>query len=468
MFDSLGQRLGNIFDRLRGRGVLSAEDVEAALREVRIALLEADVALPVARDFVARVREKAVGQEVLRSITPGQQVVKIVHDALVEMLGGTVGQPGLDLNVVPPVPVMMVGLQGSGKTTTTGKLALWLKNRERKKVLMASLDVYRPAAQDQLRILGEQTGVDTLPVIADQKPVDIARRAMETGRTGGYDVVLLDTAGRLAIDDVMMAEAAAVRDAVKPHETLLVVDAMTGQDALTVATEFRDKVGLTGIVMTRMDGDARGGSALSMRAVTGQPLRFIGVGEKTDALEPFHPERVAGRILGMGDVVSLVEKAMQTVDQDEALKMAEKVQKGNFDLNDLAAQLRQMRKMGGIGGLLNMLPGMGKIKDQLGEKGVDEKILVRQESIILSMTPGERRDPDIIKASRKRRIALGAGVTVNEINQLLKQHDQMRDMMRQMKKMGKKGLMRGGLSALFGGDMSSMLSGLSGIQGRKP
>lgn len=449
MFEGLSGRLGDIFDRLRRRGALSEEDVAAALREVRIALLEADVALPVVKDFIAQVRERAVGQEVMRSVTPGQQVIKIVHDHLVAMLGGAEADPEINLNAVPPAPLLMVGLQGSGKTTTSAKIALRLKSRDKKKVLMASLDVRRPAAQEQLKVLGEQVGVATLPILAGQSPVEIARRAMETGRKEGFDVVVLDTAGRLAIDEELMAEVAAVRDAVQPVETLLVVDAMTGQDAVTVATQFEQRVGITGIVMTRIDGDARGGAALSMRQITGKPLKLLGTGEKIDALEVFHPDRIAGRILGMGDVVSLVEKAAETLDRDEAEKLARKVQKGGFDLDDMASQFRQIRKMGGMGGLLGMLPGVGKIKNQLKDANIDDKMLRRQEAIISSMTRQERRNPELIKASRRRRIALGSGTTVQDVNRLLKQFDQMRGMMKQVRKLGEKGVMRHGLRGLI-------------------
>jgi signal recognition particle subunit SRP54 len=447
MFEGLSGRLGDIFDRLRRRGALSEEDVGAALREVRVALLEADVALPVVKQFVAGVKERAVGQEVLRSVTPGQQVVKIVHDHLVEMLGSA--NEGLNLNAEPPVPVLMVGLQGSGKTTSTAKIALRLKTKDRKKVLMASLDTRRPAAQEQLRILGEQAQVATLPIVPGQQPVEIARRAMQTGRLEGYDVVMLDTAGRLAIDEELMAEVAAVRDAVKPVETLLVVDAMTGQDAVAVATGFQEKVGLTGIVMTRIDGDARGGAALSMRTVTGKPIKLLGTGEKIDAIEPFHPDRIAGRILGMGDVVSLVEKAAESIDRDEAEKLARKMEKGGFDLDDMASQLRQIRKMGGMSGMMGLLPGIGKLKNQLKDAKIDDGMIRRQEAIISSMTKGERRNPDLIKASRKRRIALGSGTSVQEVNRLLKQFGDMQTMMKQVKKLGKKGLMRQGLAGLL-------------------
>ncbi|MBP7335371.1 signal recognition particle protein [Niveispirillum sp.] len=447
MFDGLTGRLGDIFDRLRKRGALSEDDVNAALREVRIALLEADVALPAVKAFVTGVKEKAIGTEVLRGINPGQMVIKIVHDHLVELLGSQVED--LNLEAVPPVPILMLGLQGSGKTTTSAKIAVRLKNRDKKKVLLASLDTRRPAAQEQLRILGEQTGVASLPIIAGQQPVEIARRAMEVGRLEGFDVVILDTAGRLAIDEELMAEVVAIRDATKPVESLLVVDAMTGQDAVTVATNFNDRVGITGIVMTRIDGDARGGAALSMRHVTGKPIKLMGMGEKTDALEPFHPDRIAGRILGMGDVVSLVEKAAESIDKEEAEKLAKKLEKGGFDLEDMLSQMRQIRKLGGMGGMMNLLPGMGKIKEQLKNANIDEKILDRQEAIILSMTKKERKKPDILNASRRRRIAMGAGVTVADVNRLIKQYQDMSEMMKKMKKMGQKGLLRQGLGALM-------------------
>ena len=458
MFDSLSDRLNDVFDRLRRRGALSEDDVGAALREIRIALLEADVALPVVRDFVTAVRERAVGQEVLRSVTPGQMVVKIVHDHLVEMLGGgaTEGRPngagnGLDLNAAPPVGILLVGLQGSGKTTTAAKIALRLKTRERKKVLMASLDVQRPAAQEQLAQLGRQVGVATLPIVAGERPVAISRRALETGRREGYDVVLLDTAGRLHVNEELMLEVAAVREAAVPHQTLLVADAMTGQDAVNVAKAFGERGGITGIVLTRVDGDARGGAALSMRAITGKPIVLIGTGEKIDALEPFHPERIAGRILGMGDVVTLVERAAETADQDEAARLAAKFQKGNFDLDDLAAQLRQLRRMGGMSSMLGMLPGIGKIKKQIDSANIDESIIKRQEAIITSMTRSERKNPKLLNASRRRRIAAGSGTSVPDINRLLKQYQDMAGMMKKMKKLGQKGLMRHGLSALMPG-----------------
>jgi len=453
MFEALSSRLNGVFDKLRRRGALSEADVNEALREVRIALLEADVALPVARDLIAKVRERAVGVEVIRSVSPAQQVIKIVNDALVEALGGGEGveAPGLDLNAPSPVPILMVGLQGSGKTTTSGKIALRLRTRDKKKVLLASLDVQRPAAQLQLQTLANQTGVTSLPIIPGQSPLEIAARAMDVARRELYDVVILDTAGRLSIDDALMDEVAAVKAATKPHQTLLVVDAMTGQDAVNTARNFQDRVGVNGIVMTRVDGDARGGAALSMRAVTGAPIRLLGAGEKLDALEDFHPSRIAGRILGMGDIVSLVERAAETIDRDEAEKLAAKMQKGTFDLEDFASQLKQVGKMGNLSGILGMLPGMGAMKDKIANAKIDDGMIGRQGAIISSMTRKERKNPDIIKASRKKRIAAGAGVTVQDVNRLLKQFDDMSAMMKRMNKLGQKGLMRGGLGALLPG-----------------
>lgn len=452
MFESLSNRFNDVFERLKRRGALSEADVDAAMREIRVALLEADVALPVVKDFVNAVREKAVGQDVLRSVSPGQMVVKIVHDHLVATLGAE-GSGALNLNAVPPVVVMMVGLQGSGKTTTSAKLARLLKERERRKVLLASLDVNRPAAQEQLAVLGKQIGVASLPVVALERPVAIAKRALDTGRREGYDVVILDTAGRLHIDEPLMQEVAAVRDATQPTETLLVADALTGQDAVNLAKSFAERVGITGIVLTRVDGDARGGAALSMRAVTQRPIKFMGTGEKLDALEPFHAERIASRILGMGDVVGLVEKAAETIDQEEAEKLAKKLQKGSFDMDDLASQLKQLRKMGGMGGVMGMLPGVNKIKKQLEEARLDESVLKRQEAIIASMTKAERRSPKLLDGSRRRRIAAGSGTTVPEINRLLKQYQDMADMMKRMNKLGKKGLQRHGVSALLPGGL---------------
>ena len=464
MFDNLSDRLGNVFDRLRGRGALSEQDVREAMREVRVALLEADVALPVVRRFIDAVTEKAIGAEVLRSVTPGQQVVKIVNDELVEMLGGEAVE-GLNLDAKPPVVIMMVGLQGSGKTTTTAKLGKFLKERHGKKALMASLDVNRPAAQEQLAVLGEQVSVATLPIVAGQQPVDIARRAMEAARLQSADVLLLDTAGRLHVDEALMAEMKAVAGISSPNEVLLVVDSLTGQDAVNVAKSFTEEVPLTGVVLTRMDGDARGGAALSMRHVTGKPIKFAGTGEKLDALEAFDPKRVAGRILGMGDVVSLVEKAAATIKEEDAEALAKRMAKGQFDLNDLRTQLRQMQSMGGLGMLAGMLPGMKKAKAALSQSGVDDKVLVHMDAIIGSMTPKERANPALLNAKRKRRIAAGAGREVQDVNKLLKMHQEMSRAMKQIKKMG--GLK--GLGALFGGGgMGAAMPGLGGPGGGMP
>jgi signal recognition particle subunit SRP54 len=448
VFEALSDKLSGVFDRLRTRGSLNEADVTEALREVRLALLDADVALPVVRDFIASVRERAIGAEVLSSVTPGQQVVKIVNDVMIEALGGAGAVP-INLNAVAPVPILMVGLQGSGKTTTSGKIARRLSERLKKRVLLASLDTQRPAAQLQLAQLADQAGVPSLPIIAGQTPVEIANRAMDVGRREGFDVVILDTAGRLSIDQELMDEVRQVRAATNPAETLLVVDAMTGQDAVNTAKAFNDALSITGIVLTRMDGDARGGAALSMRAITGAPIKLIGVGEKQDALEDFHPERVAGRILGMGDIVGLVERASETIDQAEAEKLASRMMKGKFDLDDYASQLRQISKMGSLSGILGMLPGVGKIKQQLEGADLDTKILKRQAAIISSMTMKERKTPDIIKANRKKRIAAGSGTSVQDVNRLLKQFDDMSTMMKKMGKLGQKGLMRHGLGALM-------------------
>ena len=455
MFDNLSDRLAGVFDKLRGRGALNESDVRSAMREVRVALLEADVALPVARDFVDQATERAVGQEVLRSVTPGQMVVKIVHDQLIETLGSDASELNVDVN--PPAVVMMVGLQGSGKTTTTAKLAKRLTEKERKKVLMASLDVARPAAQEQLAVLGRQANVETLPVVAGQQPVEIAKRAIQAARLQAYDVVLLDTAGRLHVDTQLMAEMKAVADASQPTETLLVVDSLTGQDAVNVAKGFAADVDLTGVILTRLDGDARGGAALSMRAVTGKPIKFAGVGEGLDALEAFHPERIAGRILGMGDVVSLVEKAAETIKMDEAEKLAAKMAKGKFDLDDLRSQIQQMQRMGGLGALASMMPGMKGMKGAM-DKAQDSKALVHLEAMMSSMTARERAKPELINAKRKIRIAKGSGTTVQEVNKLLKMHQEMSTMMTRLKKMG--GL--GKLAAMFGkGGLEGAVDGMA-------
>lgn len=491
MFDNLSERLSTIFEGLRGKGALDEKDVSAALREVRVALLEADVALPVAKAFVAKVKEGAVGQEVVRSVTPGQQVIKIVHDALVEMLGG---QPGaapdseeggaadaaLNLAMAPPAPILMVGLQGSGKTTTTAKLAARLEKRDKKKVLMASLDTRRPAAQEQLRVLGEQTGVATLPIVAGQSPTQITTRAMEAAKLGGFDVLLLDTAGRLSIDEQLMAEVAEIHTIAKPIETLLVVDSLTGQDAVQTAQKFKERLPVSGVVLTRLDGDGRGGAALSMRAVTGSPIKFVGLGEKMDAIDTFDPQRMAGRILGMGDIVSLVEKAAEQMDIEQAERQAKKMAKGDFDLDDLSAQFKQMRNMGGLGAIMGLMPGMGKMKkmvDQAG--GFDDKEIKRQEAIISSMTKKERKSPKLMNASRKKRVAAGSGTSVQEINKLLKSHRQMADLMKRMGKGGMKGLAQqmmqmggmpggapGGMPGLGGGAPDpALLEGLGGGKG---
>ena len=458
MFDALSDRLGNVFDRLRGRGALSEQDVREAMREVRIALLEADVALPVVRRFVDEVTEQAVGHNVLRSVTPGQQVVKIVNDALVEMLGGQ-DTPGLDLNAAPPVVIMMVGLQGSGKTTTTAKLAKLLKEKHGKKAMMASLDVNRPAAQEQLAVLGEQVGVATLPIVAGQAPVDIATRALNAAKLQAVDVLLLDTAGRLHVDQQLMDEMKAVAAISNPKETLLVVDSLTGQDAVNVAQSFAGEVDLSGVIVTRMDGDARGGAALSMRAVTGKPIKFAGTGEKLDAIEPFHPARVASRILGMGDIVSIVEKAAATIKEEEAEALAARMPKGQFDMNDLRTQLRQMQNMGGLGMLAGMMPGMKKAKAAMQASGMDDRVLLRMDAIIGSMTPKERARPDLLNAKRKIRVAKGSGTQVQDVNKLLKMHQEMERAMKQIRKMG--GLK--GLAAMFGkGGLGAAMPGLGG------
>jgi signal recognition particle subunit SRP54 len=473
MFDNLTAKLGNVFDALKKRGTLKPEDIDAALRDIRTALLEADVALPVAKDFIEKVRAEAVGEKVLRAVAPGQQVVKIVHDALAETLSHP--DAALNLNCPAPAVILMAGLQGSGKTTTAGKLAKFLKDRQRKKVLLASLDVYRPAAQEQLAILAEKAEVGALPIVAGEKPVAIAKRALNEARLGGFDVLILDSAGRLSIDDELMNELAAVRDLAKPIETLLVADAMTGQDAVTTAENFNSRIGITGIILTRVDGDARGGAALSMRAVTNRPIKFLGLGEQIDALQAFDAQRIAGRILDMGDIVGLVERASEQLDIEAAKKSAEKIQKGKFDLEDYLSQLKQMKKMGGLAGLMGMMPGAGKIKGMMQNANVDESVLKRQEAIILSMTKGEREKPDVLNASRRKRIASGSGTEVQDVNRLIKQFQDMQTMMKRMNKLGGKGLMRS--LGLMGGDgemeemaknMESQLGETGGALGPNP
>ena len=471
MFENLSDRLSGVFDRLTKQGALSEDDVKTALREVRVALLEADVSLPVARDFVKAVQEKATGQAVTKSITPGQQVVKIVHDELKHVLTGEEDPGALKIDN-PPAPILMVGLQGSGKTTTTAKLAKRLKDREGKRVLIASLDTNRPAAMEQLAILGGQVGVDTLPIVPGETPVQIAKRAKTQASLGGYDVYMLDTAGRLHIDQELIAQAAEVRDVANPRETLLVVDGLTGQDAVNVAQEFDDKIGVTGVVLTRMDGDGRGGAALSMRAITGKPIRFVGVGEKLDAIETFEPDRIAGRILGMGDIVALVEKAQETIEAEQAEKMMKRFQKGRFNMNDLKMQLEQMMKMGGMEGMMGMMPGAAKMAKQMDQAGFDDSILKRQIALINSMTKKERANPDLLAASRKKRIAAGAGLEVSELNRLVKQHKQMAGM---MKKMGKGGMLKQAMKGMMGkggmpdmNDPEAMAKAAKELQGKMP
>ena len=468
MFENLSERLGSVFDRLTKQGALTDADVATALREVRTALLEADVSLPVARDFIKAVQDKATGQAVTRSISPGQQVVKIVHDELINVLRGDGPADALKIDN-PPATVLMVGLQGSGKTTTTAKLAKRLKDRQGKRVLLASLDTNRPAAMEQLQILAAQVGVDSLPIVKGETAVQIAKRAKTQAALGGYDVLFLDTAGRLHIDEVLMDEVQAVRNIAQPRETLLVVDGLTGQDAVNVATEFDGKVGITGVVLTRMDGDGRGGAALSMRAVTGKPIRFVGMGEKMDALETFEPDRVAGRILGMGDIVGLVERAAEAIQVDEAEAMAKRMEAGKFDLNDLRGQLQQMQRMGGLGALAGMIPGMKKAQQAMAASNMDDKVLVRMDAIISSMTPKERAKPELLAAKRKIRVAKGAGVTVQDVNKLLKMHQEMEGAMKKLKKMGgMKGLMGmlgGGLGGAGGMPDMSKLSGMAGMGG---
>lgn len=455
MFDALTDKLSSAFAKITSRGVLNEKDIDEAMREIRIALLEADVSLPVVKQFIAQVKEQALGEKVVKSVQPGQMVVKIVHDELVKLLGDD--SCGLNLNAVPPACILMVGLQGSGKTTTTAKIAAKIKKQ--KKILLASLDIYRPAAQEQLSMLAAKTGVDALPVVKGEKPEAITRRALAEGKKGGYDVIILDTAGRLHIDEELMNEVINVKKIANPVETLLVADSMIGQDACNVAREFNEKVGISGIVLTRVDGSSRAGAALSMKMVANVPIKFLGTGEKIDEFEEFHPDRLSGRILGQGDVVSLVEKAIEKVDKDEAEKMAQKMMKGHFDLDDMLSQLRQVQKLGSLGGIIGMIPGLSKFKSQIEQAGVGDNLIKKQEAVILSMTRQERKNPDIIKASRKKRIAAGAGVEVHEVNKLLKSYEQMSTM---MKRMGKMGGMKGLASQMMN---KSPFGGLSGLPG---
>ena len=447
MYDSLSDRLRNVFERLKKHGSINESDVDQAMRDVRVALLEADVALPVVKSFVKQVKQRAIGRDVLKGINPAQMVVKIVHDHLVETLG--TDSVGLNLNNVPPVPLLMVGLQGSGKTTSAAKIAKRLKERDKKKVLLCSLDVYRPAAQEQLRVLGAQIDVPTVPIMENQMPEQITERAMSMARLRGFDVVILDTAGRLGIDEQLMAEVERISSIANPAETLLILDSLTGQDAVNVAETFGARCNLTGVVLTRVDGDARGGAALSMRAVTGKPIKFIGVGEKVDDFEIFYPDRIAQRILGMGDIVSLVEKAKHTVEEEEAERMARRFARGKFDLDDFSKQIDQLKNMGGLGGLMGLLPQVGKMRKAMSQANIDEKALTRQQAIISSMTKQERKLPKLIAASRKRRIAAGSGTTVQDVNKVIKQYMQMADMMKKMSKMNKKGLLPNNLEGMF-------------------
>lgn len=448
MFSNLSNKFTDIFARLKKRGVITEADLDAMMREIRIALLEADVALPVVKEFIASLKEKAVGTEIVQSVSPAQMIIKLVNDHLAALLGAE--NQAINLAAAPPVAMLMVGLQGSGKTTSTGKLALRLRTKHGKKVLVASLDIYRPAAQQQLEQVAARAGVSSLPIIAGENPLAITERALKAARLEGYDVLLLDSAGRLHVDEELMAELKAVKDLARPLETLLVADSLTGQDAVNIAKTFNEQIGVTGIILTRIDGDGRGGAALSMRSVTGQPIKYLGVGEKIDEFEEFHPERIAGRILDMGDIVSLVEKAAESITQQDAEKMAAKMMQGQFDFNDLLDQMRKMKKMGGIGSMMKMLPGMGALKDKLDSAKIDENALARQEAIILSMTPKERTHPKLINAQRRIRIAKGSGTTVQDVNKILKQQQQMADMMKKFKKMGQKGMARGGLNQLLG------------------
>lgn len=451
MFNSLSNNLSNVFNKLKKRGIITESDLNTAMREVRIALLEADVALPVAKEFIKQVKEKALGQEVIKSVSPTDMIIKIVNDHLEELLQHENSE--LNFSNTPPITYMMVGLQGSGKTTTAGKLALHLKEKHNKKILLVSCDTYRPAAQDQLALLAQQIEVTSLPIIKEETPEQITKRALKVGKTEGYDIIILDTAGRLHIDDPLMEEIKSLNSLSTPSETLLVVDALTGQDAVNVAKHFNEALSITGIILTRIDGDARGGAALSMKNITGSPIKFLGSGEKITELEPFHADRIASRILGMGDVVSLVERAAETVSEEETKSLTQKIKKGQFDFNDLAKQFKTMRKMGGIGNIMSMMPGIGKFKDKIDEAGVNDQFIKRQEAIIHSMTTKERRNPKLINASRKQRIAKGAGQSIQDVNRLIKQHKQMSTVMKKFSKMDKKSLMRSGLGNMLGGKL---------------
>lgn len=447
MFSALSNNFSKIFDRIRSSGALTSDQIDSAMREIRIALLEADVSLPVIKEFIEKTKAKALGQDIVKSVTPGQMVIKIIHDELVDLLKDDNNQQSLNLKAIPPVSIMIVGLQGSGKTTTSAKLALFLKN-QKKKVLLVSLDIYRPAAQKQLEILAQSAEIDSLEIIENEKPAQITKRAMSIAKSCGYDVVIYDTAGRLHIDSEMMMELSTVKSLIDPTEILLVVDSLTGQDAVNVAQQFDSHLNITGSILTRIDGDARGGAALSIKSITKKPIKFLGSGEKINALEELHPERLASRILDMGDVVSLVEKAVSIIDEKEAEKNAAKLKKGNFDLNDYLSQIRNIKKMGGMKDIASMIPGIGKMIDKIDiEK--NNKMVARQEAIILSMTKKERRMPSLLNASRRKRIAFGSGTSVQEVNKLMKQYQQIGDMVKKASRMDPKSLMRSGIGKLF-------------------
>ena len=474
MLESITQKLGSVFDKIRGRGALTEKDVDSALSEVRKALLEADVAIEAVKVFIENTRKRAVGTEVLRSVTPGQMVVKVVHDELVILLGND-EDASLNIDHAPPATILLAGLQGSGKTTTAGKLALWIKNKKNKKVLLASLDTYRPAARDQLRILGDQAGVSVLPEIDGETPANIAKRAKAAAKIQGTDVLILDTAGRQSIDTVLMSELKEINSISNPSEILLVADAMTGQDAVITAKAFKEAVNISGLILSRADGDARGGAAISMRHVTQCPIKFLGVGEKQEEIELFSADRFARRILGMGDVVGLVEKAEETIEREDAEEMMKKLSSGQFSVNDLLKQLRQIKKMGGMNSLMGMLPGFGKLQKKMSAAQMDDKVISHQEAIILSMTKKERRNVNLLNASRRKRIASGSGTSVQEVNRLIKQYLEMAKVMKKMGKQGAGGL----LKSLMGGgmpgensqgdvDLSSMANMLNSNKGMLP
>ncbi|MFV9930376.1 MAG: signal recognition particle protein [Rickettsia endosymbiont of Haemaphysalis japonica] len=448
MFKTLTQNLTKIFDKLVSSGILTEAQIDAAMRDIRVALLESDVALLVIKDFIAEVKQKALGQEVIKSVSPGQMIIKIIHEEMINLLASSKSETKLNLNSKPPVNFLMVGLQGSGKTTASSKLALWLRNQN-KKVLLVSLDTYRPAAQEQLAILANSVQINSLPIVQGEQPLDIVKRAIAEAKISAYDVVIYDTAGRTQIDKAMMEEALAIKKIVEPTETLLVIDSMTGQDAVVTASSFNEKLEISGLILSRIDGDSKGGAALSVKYITKKPIKFLSSGENLTDLEEFDSERLAARILDMGDIISFVEKAASIVAREEAEKTATKLKKGKFDLNDYLQQMSSIKKMGGFGSILSMLPGSGKIMDQIDQSKLNSKIIEHQEAIILSMTPKERKNPDIINASRRQRIAAGAGTTVQKVNILLKQYKQISEIMKKASKMNPKNLLRSGIGKLF-------------------